>query len=257
MKKIISISLLVLTIIGLITLTGFIVRSNMQTKIANVEIKIFRNTNNGFVNEASVLSTINNIDSIDNIKIEKVDIEKIEKALSQNLYIDKVDCYVTISGNLLVNIKEKQPVIKIYDKESNGIYIDNAGDIFPVSKQFAPRVIIANGYIKTKVSKPYGNIADSIYSNTIFPQIFQLSQLINNHSLLKNQITQIYVNSIGNYDLIPTLGDHIIQFGSFNNAKTKIRNLNAYYTKYLKSSSWDDYKTINLTYNNQIVCTKK
>jgi len=257
MKRIIQITFFTLTVIGLIILTGFVVISNMHTNIADVEINIYRNNENGFVNRNQILSTINSIDSINKLQISKVKNIDIEQSVLTNPYVDKVDSYTTINGNLLVNIKEKQPIIRIYDKGKTGFYLDEKGDVVPISQQYAPRVLIANGYIKDEIIDSIDNIYDSVYNNSIFREIFELTKLINNSSLLKAQINQIYVNSKGNYDLIPELGNHLIQFGSMENAKNKVRNLDAYYKKYLKTSIWDSYKTINLTYRNQIVCTKK
>jgi len=257
MKRILQIVIFALTVIGIITLTGVVVISNMHTNIADVEINIYRNSVNGFINRDQVLSTINAIDSINQLQVSKVKNIDIEQAIIGNPYVDKVDIYTTINSNLLVNIKEKQPIIRIYDKSGNSFYVDEKGDIFPISRQYAPRVIIANGYIKEEVMNPKGNIIDSIYNKSIFKEIFKLTQLINKNNLLKAQINQIYVNSKGNFDLIPELGNHLIQFGTMEDAEIKIRNLDAYYKKYLKTNIWDSYKTINLTYRNQIVCTKK
>lgn len=257
MKKIIQISLFILTVIALITLTGFIVITNMNTKITDVEINIYRNSENGFISKGEILQVINNIDSINQIEVQKVKIGIIETALALNPYVDKVDSYITINGNLLINLREKQPIIRIYDKGKYGFYVDAKGSIFPISRQYAPRVIIANGYIKDEISNNSGNIYDSIYDNSVFRELFELTKLINNNKLLKAQINQIYVNSKGCYDLIPELGNHVIQFGSMEDSEIKIKNLDAYYKKYLKTGIWDSYKTINLTYKNQIVCTKK
>jgi cell division protein FtsQ len=229
----------------------------MHTNIANVEINIFRNNENGFINSNQILSSINDIDSINKIQISKVKNIDIEQAIMSNPYVDKVDSYVTIVGNLLVNVKEKQPIIRIYESGGQSYYLDEKGDIFPICQQYAPRVIIANGYIKEIVANPGGNITDSVYNKSVFKELFELTKLINKNSLLKAQINQIYVNSKGNFDLVPELGNHLIQFGTMEDAETKIRNLDAYYKKYLKTSIWDSYKTINLTYKNQIVCTKK
>ncbi|MFK5855892.1 MAG: hypothetical protein QM503_07155 [Bacteroidota bacterium] len=257
MKKIIQISLFILTVIVLITLTGFIVITNMHTKVTDVEINIYRNSENGFISKGEILEVINNIDSINQIEVQKVKIGIIEKALTLNPYVDKVDSYITINGSLLINLREKQPIIRIYDKGKYGFYLDAKGNIFPISRQYAPRVIIANGYIKDEISTNGGNINDSIYDNSVYRELFELTKLINNNKLLKAQINQIYVNSKGCYDLIPELGNHLIQFGSMEDSEIKIKNLDAYYKKYLKTGIWDSYKTINLTYKNQIVCTKK
>ena len=101
------------------------------------------------------------------------------------------------------------------------------------------------------------NIYDTIYDNTVFQELFFLTKLINQNSLLEAQINQIYVNSKGEYDLIPELGNHLVQLGTLNDIQNKLQNLEGYYRKNLKSSDWDKYKIINLTYKDQIVCTKK
>ena len=274
MKKIVQISLFTLTAIGLLILTGFIVVNNKTAEVADVKINIYRNAEVGFLNISEIMSVVNNIDSLPHqragqnitadrqaciqlLKINEIDTDVIEEALAINPYIDRVDSYLTIDGKILINIKEKEPIIRIYDKGGKGFYIDNKGNIFPISRQYAPRVLITNGYINETVTDFNSNITDSVYDESVFREVFLLTQLINNNSLLKAQINQIYVNSKGEYDLIPELGDHIIQFGNITDAPIKLKNLNAYYQKYLKTSNWDSYKIINLTYKDQIVCTKK
>ncbi len=264
MKRIIYISLFTLTVIGLLTLSSFIVNHNKYKGVSDIKVKIYRNSELGFLNSEEILnglSTIENLHfdqkSIDSLKINNLETDKIENLLNINPYIDEVDSYFTVDGRLLINIKEKEPIIRIYDSGNEGFYIDKNGDILPISRQFAPRVTIANGYIVDKITDFNSNIVDTIYRNTVLQELFYLTLLINQNELLKAQINQIYVNSKGEYDLIPELGNHIVQFGTFDNAQIKLRNLIAYYKKYLKTSNWDSYKTINLTYKDQIVCTKK
>ncbi len=264
MKKIIQISFFTLTVLALLTLTGFIVINNRAANVADIEVNIYRNTDAGFLNKTEIMSVIVNSDSlpgqqtnIQKLKINEINTGIIEHSLEVNPYIDRVDSYLTIDGKILINIKEKEPIIRVYDKDGKSFYIDNKGDIFPISNQYAPRVLIANGYIDETATAFNSNIADSIYNKSVYREVFFLTQLINNNSLLKAQINQIYINSKGEYDLIPELGDHTVQFGTINNASIKLRNLEAYYQKYLKTSSWDSYSIINLTYKDQIVCTKK
>lgn len=264
MKRIIYISLFTLTVIGLLTLSGFIVNYNKFSNVSDIKVNIYRNSESGFLNSDEILKEINTIESLyhnpsdsNKLTVNRPNTVKIERILANNPYIDKVDSYFTLDGRLLINIKEKEPIIRIYNSGKEGFYIAKNGDIFPISSQFAPRVLIANGYIKYKLSNLNSNINDSIYSNTVLQELFFLMQLINQSELLKAQINQIYVNSKGEYDLIPELGNHLVQFGTFENAQIKLRNLVAYYRKYLTTKDWDMYKTINLTYKGQIVCTKK
>ena len=101
------------------------------------------------------------------------------------------------------------------------------------------------------------NIHDSTYIDTPLNNVFQINNLIAKNELLKSQIGQVYVNSIGEYDLIPILGNHIIKLGKTVNVEEKMENLTSYYKKNLVTEDWDKYRTINLKYKDQIVCTKK
>ena len=250
--------------IGLLTLTGFIINGNMHKDVAGIELVVYRNAETGFISQSEIMSSLNKIDSLtirleseNKLELNKIKTDEIERVLSENPYIDEVDSYLTLDGKLLINIKEKEPIIRVFDKGKGGFYIDNQGDIFPVSKLYSPRVIIANGYINEEVNTFNSNISDTSYDNTVFRELFLLTKLINKNSLLAAQINQIYVNSKGEYDLIPELGDHLVQLGTLEDIQNKLQNLEAYYRKNLKSSDWDKYKIINLIYKDQIVCTKK
>ena len=122
---------------------------------------------------------------------------------------------------------------------------------------YTPRIIIANGYINAHNHNSFSTVTDTLYTETELPEIFQLTKKISNNSFLKSQISQIYVNSIGEYDLIPELGSHTIRLGNINNIDEKLRNLEAFYKKKLVNEGWEKFKIINLMYKNQIVCTKK
>ncbi len=257
MIKIIKISFFSLVAITLIVLTGFIIKKNQVSVIDNVEVRIYRDSDNGFLNRDIILKTINNIDSISNLAVKDIDPVTIERKLILNPYIEEIDCYLTLNGTLLINVKEKNPIIRIFGEDDISMYLDNNGDFIPTSKQYTPRVIIANGYINDKIAGFNNNIHDTIYNNSVFRELFYLTKLIKQNSLLSSQINQIYYNSKGEYDLIPELGDHIIKFGKLKNSLVKLKKLEAFYKRNLKSSEWNKYKEINLTYKDQIVCTKK
>jgi len=255
--RIIKISLFTLTAIALLVLTGFIFIKYQDNKVANIEVKIYRNTLDGFLERDIIMATINDIDSIKNLAVNDINPSIIERRLVNNPYIEEVDSYLTLDGKLLINIKEKNPIIRIFNKDGESIYLDNNGHFIPTSKHYTPRVLIANGYIVDKVVGFNTNIHDTNYTNTIFKELFFLTKLINENKLLASQINQIYYNSKGEYDLIPELGDHIIKFGKLDNAISKLNNLDAFYRKNMISSDWNKYNVINLTYKDQIVCTKK
>ena len=77
------------------------------------------------------------------------------------------------------------------------------------------------------------------------------------NNFLKTQITQIYINDKSEFELIPLLGDQIILFGDISRLDEKLMYLETFYRQETKNLGWTQYKTINLKFKNQVVCTKK
>jgi len=257
MLRIIQISLFTITVTSLLVLMGFIHKKSSNKIVNEFEVNIFRDTDNGFLSRDILLNTLNNIDTNNQLEISNVNTTEIERNLSLSPYIENTDSYLTLDGKLLINVKEKTPVIRVYNKEGKSIYLDNNGEFIPISRNHTPRVLIASGYIDETITSLKTNIYDTTYSKSAYLEVFILGKLILQNKLLASQINQIYVNSKGEYDLIPELGEHIVKFGNMENATTKLENLEAYYRKNMITENWDKYSTINLIYKDQIVCTKK
>ncbi|MCP4909321.1 MAG: hypothetical protein GY907_01330 [Bacteroidetes bacterium] len=257
MLRIFKIVLFILTVLGLVSLTVLVKYENTDIWIKDITVNIYRPTEIGFLSSEIVLNQLGNIDSIQNLTLRETEIESIEELLMINPHIENVDSYVTLDGKLLINICEKVPIIRIYDANGKSIYVDKNGNFIPLSNRYTPRVIIASGYIGDMNINLSNNIHDSTYIDTPLNNVFQINNLIAKNDLLKSQIGQVYVNSIGEYDLIPILGNHIIKLGKTVNVEEKMENLTSYYKKNLVTEDWDKYRTINLKYKDQIVCTKK
>ena len=71
-----------------------------------------------------------------------------------------------------------------------------------------------------------------------------------------SQITQIH---FGEPDilLIPRVGYHKINIGTFENIVEKLDNLYQFYKVAMPVKGWQAYSNINLKFKNEIVCTSK
>ena len=70
------------------------------------------------------------------------------------------------------------------------------------------------------------------------------------------QITQIHFEKDDIF-LIPRVGSQKINIGSFENIVEKLDNLYQFYKVVMHVKGWQTYSTINLKFDNQIVCVKK
>ena len=86
--------------------------------------------------------------------------------------------------------------------------------------------------------------------------MFRLASYIARDELWKAQIQQIYVTPSGEFELIPRIGSHIIEFGRADEIEEKFSKLQLLYLQGFNNLGWNLYSRINLKYNNQVVCIK-
>jgi cell division protein FtsQ len=260
MKRIIQIIAFSLFATALVGLMGFIFVERGNQQLRDIEVRICRQGQNGFLNEDTLYNTIAAYNNIKTLKVKQVHTDSLEELIHRNPYVENVDVFVNIDNQLMVNVEEKAVVLRIFNRSHNGYYIDENAGILPLSTQFSPRVLIANGYIDIACQSGNNSIYDSLYSTegrNLLGELFTLTKLIRQSKFLQAQISQIYVNSKGEFDLIPQVGNQLIRFGHIDSASEKLKKLEVFYKKALVKEGWDKYKTINLKYKDQVVCSKK
>ena len=132
----------------------------------------------------------------------------------------------------------------------------------PLSNNYTARVLVANGDINEPYQLNYStdiissSKKDELNRHCVLCDIYNIAKFIYNDEFWRSQIEQIYVRN-GEYKLIPRVGSQVVLFGGINNLEEKFIKLEALYKQGFSQVGWNKYKTINLKYTNQIICTKK
>ena len=90
---------------------------------------------------------------------------------------------------------------------------------------------------------------------TFFKFFIRSELLINKSDFWRSQITQVHFDE-GEVLLIPRVGSHKVNVGSFSNIIEKLDNLYHFYKVVIPEKGWQAYSNINLSFENQIVCLK-
>ncbi len=225
------------------------------------EIQVsFVNENARFFNEKEIKSKIIKLtDSIHLKKIKDIDLKQIETALNSSAFIENVDVYFSLQRNLIVKIKEYNPMIKIMDMNQKKFYISKKGFLVPQKKGVSINLPLVYGEFKCQNtdSLTTNNICvDSLKHNQILKDIFKVYSTIEENQFVHSQINHIYINKKQEFELIPTIGKHIFLLGNTSDLDKKMTKIDVFYHQILKNNGWDKYKLVNLKYNHQIVCKK-
>ena len=171
---------------------------------------------------------------------DKVDLNKLEKRINAHEMIENSDVFVSIDGVLKAIVKQKTPIARIFD-ENSSFYIDYQGNRMPLSANFTARVPLVSGFINTKNSE----------------KLAELFRIIYNDEFLKKNIIAVQIMPNGSLQMRNRNYNYQIDFGGTLRMNAKFNNYKVFFQKAVLDSSLIKYKTIDLRFAQQVVCTKK
>ena len=263
MKKFRFIFVWIPIIVYLIIISGFISGSEEDLLCNAMKINILDSTNIKFIYEEDIIALLSqNNQKILGNPVNNIDLKELEKLLISHQAIKNSELYITEKGKLNIEITQHKPIVRIINKKNKGYYVAEDGSIIPLSKNFSPFVMIVSGHITDPYNnRQLNNIMDIDIGNLnkkekVIYDIFQLVKYINENEFWDSQIVQIYVNEKYEFELIPRVGPHIIEFGGISYFEEKFEKLKTLYLEGLNKNGWNKYTTLNLKFKNQIVCIK-
>lgn len=260
LKKIINISLWIIALLIIVLGLSFANKNQQKTKLTKPVIKIDYASEDRFIDENDVLKEVVQSTNDTSRLLNSLDVTQIEERLKNNFAIKDAQVYKTIDGKLEVLVLQNRPIVRIINNKNESYYIDEDGFLMPTSTKFTARLLVVNGNIFSRYTS-YNNqkldlMEDSLKATTLLDELYQLATFIDGSEFWKAQIEQIYVNKELEIELIPKVGNHIIVFGKPNNINAKFKKLIVFYEKGLSKTGWNEYSKVDLSYKNQIVCTK-
>ena len=222
-----------------IFLFSFTSKRNESRKLTK-SVVVFVGDNASFVNRETVdkLLIENNKDA-QSIDKDKLDLNKLEKVLNSHEMIEKSEVFVSVDGVLKAIVKQKTPIARVFDGDDS-FYIDYEGNTMPLSTNFTARVPLVSGKINKKNSE----------------DLAELFRIIHNDAFLKKNIIGVQIMPNGSLIMLNRNFNYQIDFGGDVRVRAKFNNYKAFFQKAVLDSSLYKYKTIDLRFAQQVVCTK-
>jgi cell division protein FtsQ len=235
---------------GLITLMSFIEIKKSTLKCMDVKVLLPGQFN--FIERDEVDRILMaNAGSMVGRDLNEINIHKLENALKANPFIEFAKVYADMTGIIHVQIRQRDPVIRVVNMAKLQFYIDANGNKIPLSDNYTAKVLVASGFIE----EDFNGRVDTLKTK-MAKDLYRTALYIKGDTLWDNQIEQLFVDLKGDVEMVPRVGSHKIILGSADSLQTKFRNLLVFYKKAIPKVGWYTYKTINLKYVNQIVCEK-
>lgn len=190
----------------------------------------------------------------------QVDFEAIEAYLENLSEVKSVKVYAEIGEQWQIHVVMRQAIARLFNLNGSSCYIDKDGKLMPLSDNHSAHVLTVNGFInETDMNKEVANVInnDSLKTIEILDDLYAISNYVCSDKFFSSQITHIYVNSEGEFEFIPRVGNQRILFGDSHHYEGKFKKLKVFYTEGLAKAGWGKYDTINVKFKNQIVCSKR
>lgn len=260
MKKIINISIWIILSIGLIVLLSFVKNEHKKIKCPDLEISIDYGDGNDYFITAGELEDkiIHILDTVEGRKISDIDLELLERELKKIAYLKDAEAYLTIDGKLKVEVLQRHAIVKIIKSEEDVFYVSEDGTFMPLHPDHTAHVIIVNGVIEDTVGNYKSDIfkVNQLEDTSRIREVFSVINLVKNNEFLTSLVEQVYVNSKGDFELIPKIGNQLIMFGDTLQQEEKFKKLISFYKHGKGKVDWNSYDIIDLRFSNQVVCTK-
>lgn len=265
MRKILYISLWSTILIGLVVTLGFVDKEQDNIECKSLDININQDDESFFVDQDEIKQIIHDRgDKIIYQPLSSINIKELESVLNSHASIANAEVYVSVNGEVKVDITQRKPIIRIVNNNNESYYIDNSGRLMPLSDKYTSKILVANGNFFEPFARRYKYTVEDILKNeyaknkSIIDDLYILATYIDSVTFWKAQIQQVYVNDDKEFELIPRVGNHKIILGDISDLNEKFTRLLIFYKEGLnRTNNWNSYSAINLKFKNQIVCTKK
>lgn len=263
-RKILNISLLVLCIATLFGLVGFVETEQRRVKCKGVEIDIDYQGSEEFLNKKDLASSIIHMhgDSLTGMPMNSVNMELVRNRILNNVYVEHGLVYTTVDGLIKISLVQRRPVLRVINVRGEHFFIASDGHMIPTNTVNSARVPVAIGFISEKFDpaydlKPARPLDDEIDDCiTVMQKLYLMGKYLTEDEFFQALVDEINVNPYGEFEITPKTGGHIIVFGGIEDMEGKFDKLLAFYKTALKEKGWKKYKTINIKYKDQVVCTK-
>jgi len=182
--------------------------------------------------------------------IKSINFNDLEAVLEKSPFIAEAEVFIDAKNKIHLEIAQRNPMMRVLPEEGEGFYLDVEGSKIPLTAQASPRVMVVTGAIPVYQDGFLKRKEDPL------KDLFGLMKSVHQDPLLRPLIEQVHLATDGDITLVPKMGRQKIIFGHLDNVLDKLERLKIFYTEGLPVEGWQKYKTINLTFDGQVVCGK-
>lgn len=252
-RKILSVILFVtVSAAGIILLVAAVQVRNSRT-CTGIEIDINgKEKGNWFIDRNDIMRVLtqNKTIEIKTMPVKSFDLYLIESRLRNEEWIRDAQLFFDNNGVLKVKVDEREPIARIFTAMGKSFYIDSTGKRLPLSDKLSARLPVFTGF-------PAEGKKWKAKDRQLIHEIRDLSMYILNNPFWMAQVAQLDITHTREFEIVPTVGNHLVEFGNGKDYENKFTRLLIFYRKVLAGSGMDKYERIKVQYDQQVIGVRK
>jgi cell division protein FtsQ len=235
---------------GILVLLIAAIKVRQHKTCKGYSIEIAGAENKRFIDENTIAGMLRVNGVIKGRSLRRFDLNGMEAQMEKNPWIKNAELFFDNKQILKVRIEEREPVARVFTTSGNSFYIDSTGKHLPLSDKFSAKLPVFTGF-PTEHSQV--DSTDSVLTT----YIKQVSEYLLHSPFWMAQIAQVDITEARGFEMIPTVGHHVIEFGTGENYEKKFNRLMLFYQRVLSNTGMDVYERLNIQYDKQVIGVRK
>lgn len=186
-----------------------------------------------------------------NKPVKSIDLNIIEARLKKESWIRDAEIFFDNNEKLKVIVEQRIPIARMFASAGGSFYIDSSGQRMPLSEKLSAKLPVFTNYpINAKKNRTPAE-------RKLIREIKDLSLFLLSDPFWMAQISQIDITPSKDFEMIPTIGNHVIEFGDGTDYEAKFKKLFIFYKQVLSKTGMEKYERIKIQFNNEIIGVKK
>jgi cell division protein FtsQ len=212
---------------------------------------------NIFISEKDVMKLMNEVThgKIKGEPINEFNLTNLEQKLKGNPWIKDANLYFDNKDVLHIAVKQKEPIARIFTRKGRSFYIDSSENQMPLSDLQSARVPVFTNFPDLpdrQAGKKVVNAKDS----ALLSDVKKTSLFIMEHPFWMAQVEQVDINEEDGFEMIPTVGNHIVKLGNGDNIDKKFHRLLLFYQQVLSKAGFNKYNVVDVRFDGQVIGSK-
>ena len=222
-----------------------------EKKITDIQVELVGESAQAlFMDEIAIRSILNEQGVQVGVPLEQVNLTQLERFIEKTEWVKNAEFFINNQLVLEAKIEQRIPIARVFTANGASFYIDNDGRRLPLKQLTVLNLPVFTGFPsdQVKLSKP---------DSALLKDLLLFAKTIQKDSFFMAQVAQVHIEPNGTFQMVPTLGDHLVLLGTVEKLEDKLNRLFTFYKKVWVGAGVNAYQIIDCRFDDQVVALKK